>query len=732
VFAFAKSDSLTDPSVGISTWNWSLLTTVAFFGLTIQPDGSIAPDSGLSVWQSGAGTTLLNTAHANGVKVVVSLLAHNQADLCSALSASSIANTVTQVTQDLQGADGVNIDYEGSNTSLCLDSVARSKVVSLAQAFRAANLGNLSIDVYAGSAEDSGGFFDIPNLAATVNSMFVMDYGLEIPNGPCATCMGPTSPLGTDAQNDYQWNVTRSAVDYAPWAAQVILGFPYYGVLGCVNGPNPPANAPVLGNGAAQYGATPYATIAGFSGDPNITSWSGAHRDALDPSGQEAWATFHSGYANCWREEYWDDPVSLARKYDLVVQRNFRGAGIFTLDYGGGAPGLWNILSTHLVNPPAGGTYHPLVPARILDTRNGTGGVSTPLGTGQSINVQVAGQGGVPATGVSAVILNATVTNTTGSSFLTTWPAGQAMPAVSNLNWTPGVTVPNLVTVQLGAGGQLSVYNLSGNTDVIFDVAGWVGDATNSSGRDGLYNPLPPSRLLDTRNGQGPLRQGQTRNLQVTGVGGVPATGVSAVALNVTVTNPTAPSFLTVWPAGATQPTASNLNFVGGQTVPNRVIVKVGPDGTVQIFNFLGSVDVVVDVNGWFTDATNANGGSELFATPPLRIADTRDGTGGLLRAPLTTGGTLQLFAPVGSSATAVVLNVTAASPTAAGFLTLYPDDVSLPTASDLNFVRALTVPNLTLVKLGDADGGFAIHNFSGYVHVVVDLYAYFGPHVTH
>ena len=85
------------------------------------------------------------------------------------------------------------------------------------------------------------------------------------------------------------------------------------------------------------------------------------------------------------------------------------------------------------------------------------------------------------------------------------------------------------------------------------------------------------------------------------GQGGVPATGVKSVVLNVTVTEPTSPSWLTAWPAGQTRPLASNLNYVAGQTVPNLVVVDVGTDGKVNLYNSAGSTHVVADVAGWFT-----------------------------------------------------------------------------------------------------------------------------------
>jgi hypothetical protein len=112
--------------------------------------------------------------------------------------------------------------------------------------------------------------------------------------------------------------------------------------------------------------------------------------------------------------------------------------------------------------------------------------------------------------------------------------------------------------------------------------------------------------VLDTRNGTGgyssPVGPGGTISLQVTGVDGVPATGVTAVVLNVTVTDPTAISFVTVYPDGETRPLASNLNFYAGETIPNLVVVPVGADGKVDFFNAAGSTDLVADLAGYYTN----------------------------------------------------------------------------------------------------------------------------------
>ncbi|MCA1683621.1 MAG: hypothetical protein LC708_00600, partial [Actinobacteria bacterium] len=203
------------------------------------------------------------------------------------------------------------------------------------------------------------------------------------------------------------------------------------------------------------------------------------------------------------------------------------------------------------------GEFHGLAPARVLDTRNGTGGFSAPVGPAGTIAVPVAGKGGVPTTGASAVVLNVTITQPTADTFLTVFPSGTTRPLASNLNALPGKTVPNLVIAKLGADGKVAVYNNVGTSHVIYDVMGWFSDTTGANGA--RYSSLTPARILDTRAGTGgfnaPVGAGGTISVDVTGVGGVPATGVSAVVLNVTATQPTAgESFLTVFPSGGARP----------------------------------------------------------------------------------------------------------------------------------------------------------------------------------
>jgi type IV secretory pathway TrbD component len=163
-----------------------------------------------------------------------------------------------------------------------------------------------------------------------------------------------------------------------------------------------------------------------------------------------------------------------------------------------------------------------------------------------------------------------------------------------------------MVIAKVGADGSISIRNGTGSTHVIVDIAGWYAEG-------GTYSALTPARLLDTRPGEttidnqfaqtGQISAGQIFNLRVLGRGGVPLTGVAAVAVNVTVTDPTNPSFLSVFPKGEAIPNASNLNFVPGQTIPNMVIAKVGADGSISIRNGTGSTHVILDIAGWYAQS---------------------------------------------------------------------------------------------------------------------------------
>jgi len=334
------------------------------------------------------------------------------------------------------------------------------------------------------------------------------------------------------------------------------------------------------------------------------------------------------------------------------------------------------------------------------------------------------------------VVLNATVTEPSAPGFLTIWPTGVAQPVISNLNFVPGQTVPNAVTVAVGAGGKVSVFNHAGSTDVVFDVVGYYSNAAGPAGS--RFHGISPARFFDTRDGTGgvqpatPVGQDATLKFKVTGKQGVPGSGVTGVVMNVTVTDPSLPSYVTVYPDDVTRPLASNLNFVAGQTVPNLVVMRVPASGIVDFYNLTGSTHLLADVVGYY-DGDKSTEAGRLIPLDPSRLLDTRDFNEPLLP---DDGGSLQVIGYGGvptSGVGSVVLNVTATQPTDSGFITVFPDDAcSIPLASNLNFVAGQTVPNLVMVRVSTLTGcatwagAVDFYNHSGTTHLIVDVFGYF------
>jgi Tol biopolymer transport system component len=385
-----------------------------------------------------------------------------------------------------------------------------------------------------------------------------------------------------------------------------------------------------------------------------------------------------------------------------------------------------------LGDPPApGARFTPLDPVRILDSRPlpyQVGPYSTPWQAGTTRDVQVAGVGGVPA-GAEAVVLNVTVTGTTASSYLSVWPKGQARPTVSSLNWQAGWTIPNAVTVKVGAEGKVSIFNNRGQADVIVDVVGYY-----LTGVGAGLTPLDPLRILDSRPApyqvgpySTPWQAGTTRDVQVTGVAGVPPDAV-AVVLNVTVTGTTASSYLSVWPKGQARPTVSSLNWQAGWTIPNAVTVKVGAEGKISIFNNRGQTDVVADIVGYYKQTT----GATFHPLVPVRIQDSRPPPEqvGPYSTPWQAGTTRDVqvtgVGGVDPAATGVLLNVTVTGTTASSYLSVWPKGQARPTVSSLNWQAGWTIPNAVTVKVG-AGGKVSVFNNRGSTNVIADVAGWFG-----
>jgi hypothetical protein len=407
-------------------------------------------------------------------------------------------------------------------------------------------------------------------------------------------------------------------------------------------------------------------------------------------------------------------PITLGNGFYRVVAWNAAGDSVS------------NAVLVAFTPPGAPGSFVALTPSRLLDTRVAFGGTG-PVPANGVVDAQVTGRAGVPADFVGAVVLNVTVVGPTAAGYLTVYPTGGAVPNASNLNFTAGQVVPNLVVAKVGTGGKVSIKNGSpGATNVIADVAGYFVDGTVID--PGGLTAISPSRLLDTRDTVAVPANGSVR-VQATGVGGVPASDVAAVVVNLTAVTPQASGFLTAYPTGGAMPNASNVNFSAGQVVPNLAFVKLASDGSFTVTNTSpGATHVVADVTGYVLDGTVTALGM-FVALSPTRVLDTRPAYGGSGAIAANGVKVLTMTGAGGvpaSGVSGVVLNVTAVA-SAAGFLTVYPADAaSVPTASNVNFTAGQVVPNLVAVKTSAA-GAVAIRNGSlGATNVIADVAGYF------
>ncbi|HEY6538369.1 MAG TPA: hypothetical protein VI138_04935, partial [Candidatus Dormibacteraeota bacterium] len=362
-------------------------------------------------------------------------------------------------------------------------------------------------------------------------------------------------------------------------------------------------------------------------------------------------------------------------------------------------------------------------------------------GPGGTLGVQVTGEGGVPASGVGAVVVNVTITDPTTAGYISVFPEGVARPVVSTLDFSPGESRANLAEVAVGDNGQIAVYNSAGTTQVVVDVEGWYDSSAPTSGA-GLYHAMAPQRLVDTRAGAGTpysgqmLEAGHSLTVQVAGVDGVPSSGAEAAVFNVTVVDSTAPSVLAVYPTGTSAPTASTINFSTGQIIANQDAVELGSGGKVTIYNFgPGATDVILDVAGWYTDGSaGASSGASFNVLIPTRVVDTRAGSGrpdagDTLAADETFHSQFSGLNGIPSgSASGVVLNVTVTDTTANGYLAVFPDGQPLPATSEMDWaLRGQTTENAVVVGLSGAGEADFSNQSLGRTDLIIDLSGWFG-----
>lgn len=383
--------------------------------------------------------------------------------------------------------------------------------------------------------------------------------------------------------------------------------------------------------------------------------------------------------------------------------------------------------------PPA--ALIPTVPTRIIDTRPGYPHVRPApdrvLAAGEVLEVQFTDLPGlVPASGVNAVSLDIGVVAPDGDGFVTAYPCGDR-PTVSSLNFRSGQTISNAAIVPVNDSTGAVCFSASQATHLIVDVTGWF--ATGNG-----FVDVAPSRLVDTRPGEVALRPltgsfgaDQVREVTVTDIPGlVPAQGVAAASLNLTVVNPAAAGYVSAYACGE-RPNASSVNFSAGRTVANLAIVPVSASGTV-CFYASQSLHLIVDLTGWFEV------GQGFDASGPARVFDTRPGYSGLRTvASERIGGATMLTVKVTDLAGlvpadgvgAVSLNVTAIDPEGDGFLTVWACGTR-PDASSLNFAAHRTTAGAVIAPVDPSTGTVCFYSTQN-VHLAVDLNGWFVGNVT-
>ena len=393
---------------------------------------------------------------------------------------------------------------------------------------------------------------------------------------------------------------------------------------------------------------------------------------------------------------------------------------------GGTIDSVAGLLPTALPSPTASGAFSALRPARVLDTRSGNGAPKSSIGADKVVNLQVTGRGGVPSTGVTAVVLSVTVLSPTRTGRITAFPSGSPEPNTSNVHFAATETSRNVVMMRLGAGGKVALANNStGSIHLVADVVGYY---TVRPASPGLFRALTPARILDTIGGggaAGAVPAKGTLTLQVLGRGGVASSDVSAVVMNVAVMRATSSGLLTAYPSGTPTPDAYNITFPAGKTVSNLTVVKVGADGSVKIRNdSSGTIHLLADVTGYFTAGTPVVSGAFVSMTP-TRLVDTRT------ISPVGAYKTLQVQIAGRSGipstgVAAVISNTMVERPAGPGYVTAYPSDTSRPATSSVKFLGGQTIANL--VSVGVSDDGYVsfANRSSGSIHVITDAAGYF------
>ena len=382
--------------------------------------------------------------------------------------------------------------------------------------------------------------------------------------------------------------------------------------------------------------------------------------------------------------------------------------------------------------PP--GTYQPLNPARVFDTRP-----SHPIAARATARIPIQGVAGLPASGISAATVTLSLPTPATSGSVSVFPSGVSWPGPATITFAAASTQQNTVTAQLGSDGAISVRNnASAALQLVADVVGYY---TTGPAVPGGYKPVPLQRLYDTRaTGSHPLASGATATVQVTGRGAVPATKVSTGMINLTVLGPATTGSVSVFPAGTAWDHSTTASFGSGQTEQSMLTAQLGSNGAFSVRNNTGrALQLVIDIVGYYIAGSPlAPGGYQPMARD--RIFDTR--TDDEFTGPFD-GGTVRLVPTLGTNVASYYIGsrtpnwgvraetilLTVVSPSHPGSISVYAGGRTFDGKATVTFAAGATVQRLVTVRI-PAEGSIQIrNNNAGELTVVADILGYFaGP----
>ena len=378
--------------------------------------------------------------------------------------------------------------------------------------------------------------------------------------------------------------------------------------------------------------------------------------------------------------------------------------------------------------------FVPVAPCRVADTREAIGTFGGPSLPGHPIassfprNFPIPQSAcGIPA-GAKAYSLNVTVVPHGGLGYVSVVPAGAPLNLrISTMNSADGRIKANAAIVAAGTDGGISV-RPSNTTDAVIDINGYFIESAGLA-----FYPLPPCRVLDTRNPQGSLggpilRGGVPRSFPVqSSACGVPPTA-AAYSLNATVVPSGGLGYLTLWPTGQPQPFVSTLNSHLGTVVANAAIVPAGNGGAISAFA-TNDTHLVIDINGYFAPPGDVKA-LRFTAITTCRAADTRTLAIGL-GFPFLPGGILRNFPlPFGcelpDNARAYSLNATVVPMGGLGYLSMWSTGEEQPYVSTLNAADGAITSNALIVPAGVE--GMVSAFATNPTNLILDVNGYFAP----